>query len=153
MPSHTKALDIELATPCLQAATRSPRLPEYPSFAIFIAADADAAIYRKFENLNARNLLHLQSELHELEGQLEELDARDFQERGSYDEESGRRFRRWHHYSRSNQGSATYHRELLKKIKTRIKQYRKCDISLGQMIETYHFSKIGIDTGASGLYA
>jgi hypothetical protein len=37
---------------------------QQPSFAEFIA------IYRKFERLSVRNLLYLQSELHDLEGQL-----------------------------------------------------------------------------------
>ena len=62
----------------LEAMSAAPRYLEgYPTFAEFIAKDKDAAIYRRFENLRARNLLYLQDELHELERKLEELDEKD----------------------------------------------------------------------------
>jgi hypothetical protein len=50
--------------------TTAGRLKGYPTFSAFIARDQDAAIYRKYESLSARNLLYLSSEIHELEGQL-----------------------------------------------------------------------------------
>jgi hypothetical protein len=60
-------VDVELAQP--RPAPQPPKhLSGYPSFAAFISQDPDAAIYRKFERLSARNLLYLQSELHHLEG-------------------------------------------------------------------------------------
>ncbi len=62
--------EVELAS----MPTGQPRLEGYPTFAEFVARDNDAAIYRKFEYLSARNLLYLQSELHDLEQQLEMLD-------------------------------------------------------------------------------
>ena len=65
MAGKTRDVDIELALP------HAWRLAGYSSFAQFIAADADAAIYRKYERLSTRNLLYLQSELRDLEGQLE----------------------------------------------------------------------------------
>ena len=43
------------------------KLEGYPSFAQFIARDGDAAIFRKYAQLSARNLLYLQSELYVLE--------------------------------------------------------------------------------------
>ena len=48
----------------------------YPSFAGFINSDCDksTAIYRRFGRLSARNLLHLQSELVELEARQDALD-------------------------------------------------------------------------------
>ena len=47
--------------------------PGFPRFADFIAQDNDKSttIYRKFERLSARNLLYLESELSDLEAQLE----------------------------------------------------------------------------------
>jgi hypothetical protein len=51
----------------------------YPSLAAFIASDKSksTAIYRRFDRLGARNLLHLQSELTELEARQDALDAQD----------------------------------------------------------------------------
>ena len=53
------------------------RLDGYPPFAQFIATDGDAAIYRRYKQLSARNLLYLQSELFELEEKLQQLDRED----------------------------------------------------------------------------
>ncbi|ORY09579.1 hypothetical protein BCR34DRAFT_540591 [Clohesyomyces aquaticus] len=58
-------------------AEASSKLPVgYPSLAAFIASDPDqtAAIFRRFNRLAARNLLHLQSELAELESKQDQLD-------------------------------------------------------------------------------
>ena len=101
-----------------------PSLPGYPSFANFIAEDADAAIYRKYEQLSARNLLYLQSELHELEGNLEDLDAVDFEEREADDSEAQQIARYWKSYSRSESKRAVERRELQGRIKKKIKEYR-----------------------------
>lgn len=55
---------------------RSRYLLGYPSLAAFIASDRDytSAICKRFNRLAARNLLHLQSELAELQAQQDELD-------------------------------------------------------------------------------
>jgi hypothetical protein len=55
------------------------RLDGLPSLSTFISADTDALIFRKFTRLGARNLLHLQSRLNELESKLDELDKEDFE--------------------------------------------------------------------------
>src|SRR5690606_35682411 len=48
----------------------------YPSFANWIARDTDSEIFvfRRFARLSARNVLHLQSQLYELETKLDILD-------------------------------------------------------------------------------
>ena len=46
---------------------RPARLEGYPSLAHFIARDGEAAIFRRYAGLSARNLLYLQSQLYELE--------------------------------------------------------------------------------------
>jgi hypothetical protein len=53
------------------------RLDGIPALAAFISEDTDAAIFRKFSRLGARNLLHLQSRLNELESMLEQIDEED----------------------------------------------------------------------------
>jgi hypothetical protein len=49
----------------------------YPSLARFISTSADGAVFRRFTELNVRNLLYLQSELYSLEEKLFEHDAND----------------------------------------------------------------------------
>lgn len=53
------------------------RLDGFPSLAHFISEDSDVAIFRKSDELGARNLLYLQSNLNQLEAQLKGLDAED----------------------------------------------------------------------------
>lgn len=48
--------------------------PGYPKLASLISKDKNYAVFRKFSSLNARNILYLQSELTELESQLEQID-------------------------------------------------------------------------------
>lgn len=61
----------------LEAQSHRPRyLQGYPSLAAFIASDRDqtSAIFKRFKRLGARNLLHMQSELAELQAQQDEFD-------------------------------------------------------------------------------
>ena len=46
----------------------------YRTFAEFITSDEELFVFRRFDRLNARNLLYLQSELVWLEAQLQEMD-------------------------------------------------------------------------------
>ncbi|KAH8901572.1 hypothetical protein GQ53DRAFT_851456 [Thozetella sp. PMI_491] len=52
----------------------------YATFSNFIATDPELSIYRSFQTLGSRNLLHLQSALIELEARLKEVDAEDAQD-------------------------------------------------------------------------
>ena len=56
----------------------------YRTFADFIATDDELFVFRRFDRLNARNLLYLQSELIALETQLSEYDSEDIKD-GSKD--------------------------------------------------------------------
>jgi hypothetical protein len=49
----------------------------FPTTAHFIGQDDDAAIFRRFDSLGARNLLYLQSNLNELEAKLLAFDQED----------------------------------------------------------------------------
>src|ERR1700761_310458 len=53
--------------------------PGYPSLAAFIARDRDKStlIFKRFDRLAARNLLHLQSELARLQAKLDDMDVED----------------------------------------------------------------------------
>lgn len=111
--------DVELAA----GSSSSPRrLDGYPSFAEFIAQDGDAAIYRKFSHLSARNLLYLQSELHNLEGRLQQLDEEDA--KGLENEDAQKAVRDWRHFSDPRNVRAQEHSELQEQIRGKIKEYR-----------------------------
>lgn len=53
----------------------------YPSFADFIASDAELSVFKRFDGLSSRNLLYLQSELLDLQAQLHEFDIEDYNEK------------------------------------------------------------------------
>jgi hypothetical protein len=95
MLRNNRTQDVEMAMSPTPQVSSPTRLDGFPSFAEFIAKDSDAAIYRKYEHLSARNLLYLQSELHELEGQLQGLDLQDFQNKDRNDEETQKVARLW----------------------------------------------------------
>jgi hypothetical protein len=63
----------------LDEESRSEPLLGYPSLANFIASDRDRTtlIYKRFDELSARNLLYLQSELAELQAQQRRFDRED----------------------------------------------------------------------------
>ena len=107
----------------LEAMPTPPRhLSGYPSFAEFIAKDKDAAIYRSFANLSARSLLYQQSELHELERKLEEIDTEDAKD---IDNENAQKAARlWTHYAEDSSDQGRTRRALQAEIKVKIKEYR-----------------------------
>lgn len=100
------------------------QLKGYPTFAAFIAKDKDAAIYRRFENLSARNLLYFQSELHDLENQLEDFDRKDAKDIRDLNAQKAARL--WTHYKNDSNEQAQRRRNLQKTIKKKIKEYRMC---------------------------
>ncbi|KAJ6259656.1 hypothetical protein Dda_5294 [Drechslerella dactyloides] len=51
--------------------------PGYPSTAAIMSTDAELSVYRRFDRLNARNLLYYQAELMYLESKLDKLDEED----------------------------------------------------------------------------
>ena len=101
-------------------------LDGYPTFSRFIAKDPDAAIYRKFESLSARNLLYQQSQLNDMERQLEELDSKDATEKAvDINNEAGERVARdWQHFAHDDNDRAKLRRQVQEKIKQHIKEYR-----------------------------
>jgi hypothetical protein len=69
----------------MSSASEFDKIPDgYPKLAALMSKDEDYIIFRRFSNLNARNLLYLQDELVTLENQLESIDS-DLQRIGERD--------------------------------------------------------------------
>lgn len=101
-------------------------LEGYPTVAQFISHDSDAFIYRSFQKLSARRLLYLQSQLADLEAQLERLDT--FDAENQYNIAARKAAGSWAHYSGSNDGRVQEHRALqisIGKILTEYRQYNR----------------------------
>lgn len=119
MSTNNEIEDNELE---LVSTSRPAKLEGYPSFAQFIATDSDAAIYRKYAHLSARNLLYLQSELNELEARIQKLDREDAKDINN--EDAQKVAREWAHYSNPNGQRASQHRLLQGTIRAKVKEYR-----------------------------
>src|SRR6187549_1354832 len=103
----------------IENSVRIRRLQGYPSFAEFIASDRDKStvVFRRFDRLSSRNLLYLQSELSELEAQLDALDERD--RKGGTEV---KQFARNWEEARKN-GGEKERVELVVKIREKLKEY------------------------------
>ena len=104
-------------------------LTGYPSLAAFIASDRDqtSAIFKRFKRLGARNLLHLQSELAELESRQDELDD----EANRCQDLSTKQFlRNWPEFclAASSDGRMRERKELAETIKATVKEYSTLSI-------------------------
>ena len=106
----------------LQSSSEWRRLEGYPSFAEFIAKDKDAAIYRRYESLSARNLLYQQSELHQLEKQAAELDKEEAKDIENQNAQQAARY--WSYYANDPSGPGRERRALQDEIKVKLKAYR-----------------------------
>lgn len=92
----------------------------FPSLANFIASDRDgtSTIFKRFNRLAARNLLTLQSELAELQAQLDEYDCED-REAGA---DALQSLRNWEDYKTRNDKESD-RIKLLGKIRETLKEY------------------------------
>jgi hypothetical protein len=104
----------------------------FPSLAAFVASDADKTtlIFKRFDRLAARNLLHLQSELARLQKKLDSLDEgtrkndddpKNVLKRKQY-------LRNWDEFISAAEDSAQEKErlELSKSIQAALKNYHKC---------------------------
>lgn len=93
----------------------------YPSLAAFIASDPDrtAGIYKRFDRLAARNLLYLQSELADLQAELDVLDEKDKADRASK-----QCARNWHDFKKRAEQEPS-RLQLVNDIRATLKEYRK----------------------------
>lgn len=103
----------------------------YPELASFIATDRDRTtlIFKRFDRLAARNLLHLQSELARLQAKLDRLDQPS-QEMGEDIEQmlaAGRCLRNWETFKSAAEQSVQEQERLVlyKDIQMTLKDYSK----------------------------
>jgi len=108
----------------------------FPRVASKIASDPDktTTIYRRFDRLSARNLLHLEAELAELEALQDKQDADDLQFRKN-DDATGRCYRDWNMFEncaneKDEDGNVRNQLQAEKmtlaiKIKEKLKEYRR----------------------------
>jgi hypothetical protein len=95
----------------------------YPSLAAFIASDKDqsASIYRAHRRISARNLLYLETELSELEAELDALDQSDLN--GSFE---GKKYARsWKLLRESPEARHVEEVKLITKMRETVKEYRE----------------------------
>jgi hypothetical protein len=96
----------------------------YPSVAAFIASSPDLAVFRRFGELNVRNLLYLQTELIVLESELETLDGE-----GSATACGADWRRSWESVLRGQKEEDIVRRKLVLEIRAKLKEYSKRSIS------------------------
>lgn len=119
----------------------------YRAVAAWIARDPDneTFIYRRFDQLSARNLLYLQSELLALERRLEQLDAETAK---SADMELKDSARRWEIFSKNaeNRVEERDRMNLVFEIRAKIKEYHKALVLQSQVAKLDRPSSRVIET-------
>jgi hypothetical protein len=105
------------------AATQRHGIHGFPSLATIIASDPDAAIYRRFDRLSSRTLLYMQSELVELESQLETSENEDLR---IEEDEGNEPHRDWKLFTEKVEGGGRWKRrmDLVLEIRKKLKTYR-----------------------------
>lgn len=92
----------------------------FPRLAAFQASDPNFGLYRSYSYLHSRILLDLQSEITELEDELDQIDWDEVEE-----DEDRPRFRTAEADAASGEGSRT-RRTVLREIKAKLMEYGKC---------------------------
>jgi len=100
----------------------------YPTLAAWIGRDPDneTFVFRKFDRLSARNLLHLQCQLIQLEDEIDKLDE---EARKSSDLNARQASRRWEKLKELATDPARSEKARLDKadeLAVKIKEYREC---------------------------
>lgn len=91
----------------------------YPKLAALIGASPEIAIFRRFGNLNVQNLLYLQAELTELEGEYNDTAFEDF---NSADAERQSFSKQWWALSQATGGNRLQWEKMLV-IRSKLEQY------------------------------
>jgi hypothetical protein len=100
-----------------------------PALAAFIASDPDRStfIYKRFDRLASRNLLVLQSELAEMQSQLDAFDREDwarYQNRGPGYQAALQDLQSWEAY-KATHGLESDRLKLIRDIRRTLKEYSK----------------------------
>lgn len=101
-------------------------LSGFPSLANFIASDRDRTtlIYKRYDELAARNLLYLQSELAELESEQRKFDEQDFVS-DMPTKQCARNFGEFQEAVQANDARQKERWDLVKQIRETLKEYRE----------------------------
>lgn len=99
----------------------------FPALATFMASDPDRStfIYKRFDRLASRNLLTLQSELADMQSQLDAFDREDwtrYQNRGPGHLAALQELQSWESY-KSTHGPTSERLRLIREIRTTLKEY------------------------------
>lgn len=99
----------------------------FPALAAFIASDPDRStfIYKRFDRLASRNILILQSELADMQSQLDAFDREDwarYQNRGPGYRAALQELQSWESY-KSTHGQDSDRLRLMKEIRSTLKEY------------------------------
>jgi hypothetical protein len=97
----------------------------YPALATWIGGDPDGEtlVFRRFRRLSARNLLHMQSQLIQLE---QEIDGLDMQARTSADLDARQASRRWETFTKlaaDPDRPERVHMEKVNELSAKMKEY------------------------------
>ncbi|KAF8544217.1 hypothetical protein BDD12DRAFT_873416 [Trichophaea hybrida] len=111
----------------------------YPSHAKFISTSPDGSVFRKFTELNVRNLLYLQSETLDLEAQLYKHDAEDVEviaAKSDLDDAVARDHaaRSYLQLKRGQRVMDQGRLELVQRIREALKAYNEALVLFGQVI-------------------
>ena len=125
----------------------------YPAVAEWIVRDQDheSYVFRRFDRLSARNLLHLQSQLIELERRLDGLDRETAQ---SGDLELKQSVRRWETFeANAAQGrqQEVERTELNHKIEKTLRKYRMQDVFVQNLSDTFVDKALLLQSGVAKL--
>lgn len=103
----------------------------FPSLASFMVKNTDHStlIYNRFDGLSARNILYLQSELAELQGQQDEFDREDFWDIETNGKEFARNWKEFENASQEEGSKPQRRMALVKKIREKIKEYSESTYS------------------------
>lgn len=107
--------------------SKRQHLSGYPSLAAFIGSDRDRTtfIFKRFDELAARNMLYLQSELAELQWKQQAFDEEDLKA-DMATKQCARNYADFENAATQHQNSRQKERkELVKKIRCTLKEYRK----------------------------
>ncbi|KAK1448683.1 hypothetical protein CMEL01_07998 [Colletotrichum melonis] len=112
-----------------------PNLSSHAAFADFIASDPELSVFRSFQALSARNLLHLQSRMLEIEAELQKVDEDDA---ASVDEASLLTTKCWEVFAiraQENGSREAKKMDLVNRLQETIKEYHEALVLRSQIMK------------------
>jgi hypothetical protein len=123
-------------------------LQGFPSLSALLASDSDLQVYRRFDRLASRNLLYLQSEILDIEKELDELDAADLEAAEGKEDGwmevklSARCWEAFREKSENGEKKEVKRMELIKLLRERMAEYRAYFFSVLEYAEANALTKL-----------